>query len=896
MQGALVDPMAATILVMLALLCLGPLKAQCALSSARTTTPAKTSAVTPGQDGAVLSGVQLNPARYPYIFRNESVVSVYNSVTGPVSVPDPYRWLEDTSSKPTRDFLQAQKDVYDSWSYAKVNGRSAGDYAVRNTLANLTIPAPTCPTGFATDSVSGSTGSVIFEDPFFFLTTDDGGYIYFDYLSLGYPPGTSVVVSYYAVNLNMTWMAVGLYNGASDWVDCQILSINTTSREATYQNETLSKLAFYAMQPTWTPDGQSLLYQWYPHGSNASLEARGLNSTGVSDSEPALMVHRVKTQQSSDLCLLKFPGHPSWFLNGLYFSEDGSYLVATISKSTPSGKKIWALSIPQLPKNNITGSIDFSGFDLNAGNHSSLPWLKVVDDDFLNDYSVYDVDGNVWTVWTNYNAPNYMIVLMDVTQRPPQENWTVLVAQDPQRVLSLMSDGFKDDTLLLSYRKGLEKILQIRNITDGHIIGEYAPPSNASLGGSITKLCTAPNKDDFYFVYSTFDNPGILYRAPITGNRTFFVKQAALPSPYNATSLVTLVHYILSKDGQVDIPLLLLTQNGTANGSTSNPTLLYGYGGQNVVKETQYEAGAATFVYGYGGIYAKCLPRGGGDLGWDWWLSAHTVNKSKTADDFISCAQYLLDNNYTTSDNLVIEGASNGGLLMGMAVTKAPGLFAGVLAGSGIYDVLRLAELGEASAQAELGDPSQPDEVAAMLEYAPLLNIRQPNGTRQYPAMLITVGTADDRVNPAQSYKFVAQLQGTLTRGFDSPQRNPIVLRAREGYGHIGNSDRWTSLLFAAKTVNATWQLPIRSLGTLPDLWGNSDGSMCSQSCKISARHTPTAVTPTTTTPCAGRDTLSGGSIASIAIGLACTVAAVYHLIVLRSRRSKAQGEPATGP
>ena len=160
----------------------------------------------PGLDGAVLSGVQLNPARYPYIYRNESVVSVYSSVTGPVSVPDPYRWLEDTSSKPTRDsefltqlsrpmphsqlscfevvslqqqglslgewsphfcswrccaVLQAQKDVYDSWSYAKVNGRSAGDYAVRNTLANLTIPAPTCPTGFATDSVSGSTGSVM---------------------------------------------------------------------------------------------------------------------------------------------------------------------------------------------------------------------------------------------------------------------------------------------------------------------------------------------------------------------------------------------------------------------------------------------------------------------------------------------------------------------------------------------------------------------------------------------------------------------------------------------------------------------------------------------------------------------------------------------------------------
>jgi prolyl oligopeptidase len=231
-----------------------------------------------------------------------------------------------------------------------------------------------------------------------------------------------------------------------------------------------------------------------------------------------------------------------------------------------------------------------------------------------------------------------------------------------------------------------------------------------------------------------------------------------------------------SKDG-TRIPMILVGKKGwQQNGA--NPTILYGYGGFNIAQSPNFSVSTIAWLE-MGGLYAVANLRGGGEYGREWHEAGMLANKQNVFDDFLSAAQWLIDNKYTSSEKLAIRGGSNGGLLVGAAITQRPDLFAAAVPAVGVMDMLRFHKftIGWAWVN-EYGSSDDPAQFQNLLKYSPLQNIKP--GTK-YPATLVTTGDHDDRVVPAHSFKFAAKLQ--TAQAADKPVLIRIETRAGHGAG-----------------------------------------------------------------------------------------------------------------
>jgi prolyl oligopeptidase len=247
-------------------------------------------------------------------------------------------------------------------------------------------------------------------------------------------------------------------------------------------------------------------------------------------------------------------------------------------------------------------------------------------------------------------------------------------------------------------------------------------------------------------------------------------------SPVDFGDIEVKREFAKSKDG-TEVPLTILSKKGVKLDGT-NPTLLYGYGGYSISLTPRFMADVHLWLE-HGGVYAVANLRGGGEFGESWHLAGNLTKKQNVFDDFIGCAQYLIDNKYTNHDKLAIEGGSNGGLLMGAALTQRPDLFKAVVSHVGIYDMLRVeTDSNGAFNVTEFGTVKDPAQFAALYTYSPLHNIKDGGA---YPAILILTGANDGRVNPYHSKKMAARLQAV--------SKNPVLLRVTFDGGHgIGRS------------------------------------------------------------------------------------------------------------
>jgi prolyl oligopeptidase len=250
-------------------------------------------------------------------------------------------------------------------------------------------------------------------------------------------------------------------------------------------------------------------------------------------------------------------------------------------------------------------------------------------------------------------------------------------------------------------------------------------------------------------------------------------------SPYNFDDAEVVREFAVSKDG-TRVPLNIIRRKGTKLDG-SNPTLLYGYGGYGVSEKPFFAGSMARVFLDQGGVYVLANIRGGGEYGQEWHKAGNLTHKQNVFDDFIACAQDLIDRKYTSPAHLAIMGGSNGGLLMGAALTQRPDLFRAVVSFVGIYDMLRV-ELdpnGEFNTT-EFGTVKNRDQFQALYAYSPYHHVK--DGT-VYPAVLFLTGENDHRVNPLHSRKMTARLQAA--NGSNHPISNhPILLRTSSNSGH----------------------------------------------------------------------------------------------------------------
>jgi len=379
--------------------------------------------------------------------------------------------------------------------------------------------------------------------------------------------------------------------------------------------------------------------------------------------------------------------------------------------------------------------------------------------------SFLEFAGDRAIVKTNLDAPNGRIVEVDL-RHPEPAKWRVIVPETKDAIEHWALAGGR---VVVGYLHDVAARVVVHAL-DGTREGEIAMPSI----GALTGISGQWESDEIFVGFTSYTTPVTTLRASV---KTREVSTWWAPSvPFDSSAFETEQVWVTSKDG-TRVPMFVVHKKGLARDG-ARPTLLYGYGGFNV-SETPYFASSIAWWIENGGVYVVPNLRGGGEYGEKWHRAGMLEKKQNVFDDFIASAEWLVANHYTSASRLAIRGGSNGGLLVGAALTQRPELFRAVLCEYPDLDMIGYYRFKNNNPPAllEYGDASKPDEFKFLLAYSPYQKVT--SGV-QYPAVLITTGDEDTRVPPLQARKMVARLQAATASG------RPIAILYDTKSGHAG--------------------------------------------------------------------------------------------------------------
>jgi|TARA_B110000046_G_scaffold145764_1_gene152975 prolyl oligopeptidase len=519
-----------------------------------------------------------------------------------------------------------------------------------------------------------------------------------------------------------TMLAYSISEGGSDWR--KIITISTETKELV--EDTIVDVKFSGVSWSYN-DG--FYYSSYdkPEGSELS---------GKTD-QHKLYFHKLGTSQEKDeLIFGGTPDQKNRYIRG-YVSDDDRFLIIDAAKRT-SGNKLFIKDL----KNSSE--------------------IKTIVNDYNSNTSLIDNLGNKLFLVTDHNSPNNRMVTVDFDNLN-KSNWKDFIAESDFVISLSKAGGFFFAKYMID---AISKVYQYDY--NGNLLREINLPGIGTASGFSAKN----NQKELYFSFSNYYTPATTYKLNIkSGIYQEFWKPSIdfISSDYKSEQI-----FYSSKDG-TKVPMIITYKKGIElNGK--NPTILYGYGGFNISRTPGFSVANAVWME-QGGVYAVPNIRGGGEYGKKWHDAGVQTNKQNVFDDFIAAAEYLIKNNFTSRDFLAIRGGSNGGLLVGATMTQRPDLIKVALPAVGVLDMLRYHKFTAGAGWAyDYGTSEQSEEMFNYLKgYSPIHNV---NKNTIYPATLITTGDHDDRVVPAHSFKFAAELQEK-----DSGL-NPILIRIETNAGH----------------------------------------------------------------------------------------------------------------
>jgi prolyl oligopeptidase len=497
-------------------------------------------------------------------------------------------------------------------------------------------------------------------------------------------------------------VAYSISEGGSDWR--KVIVMDAISKQIL--GDTLKDIKFSGL--SWQ-DNEGFYYSSYDKPKGSELSAK--------TDHHKLYFHKLGTSQADDKVV--FGADIIRRYVGGYVTEDSRYLVVTAAISTTGNE----LYIKDLKKPG-------SKFLVIVGN-------------FDSDNYVIDNEGSKLFIVTNLKAPNKRIITVDA-EKPGVENWVDFIPETENVLDPAVGAGYFFAHYMVD---AISKVKQYDK--KGVLVRDITLPGIGTASGFGAK------KDDkeVYFTFTNYITPVTIYKLdPLTGASEVYKKPAVA---FNSEDYESEQVFYNSKDG-TRIPMIITYHKGTQmNGK--NPTILYGYGGFDISITPSFSIPTALWLQ-MGGIYAVPNIRGGGEYGEKWHLAGTKMNKQNVFDDFIAAGEYLIQNKYTSSDFLAVRGGSNGGLLIGAVMTQRPDLMKVALPAVGVMDMLRYHKFTAGAGWAS--DYGTSDDSKEMFEYiykySPDQNVRE--GVK-YPATLITTADHDDRVVPAHSFKFAALLQ-----------------------------------------------------------------------------------------------------------------------------------------
>ncbi|TXD81453.1 S9 family peptidase [Subsaximicrobium wynnwilliamsii] len=646
-------------------------------------------------------------------------VDTVNNYFG-VEVKDPYRWLEDDRSAETEAWVKAENET----TFEYLNKIPYRD-ALKERLSKL----------WNYEKI----GAPYKEGDYTYYSKNDGlqnQYVIYRYktgedpstASLFLDPNTfkedgTISLGGMSFSKDGKTLAYAISEGGSDWR--KILVMNAETKEIV--EDTLRDIKFSGM--SWYKN-EGFYYSSYDKPEGSELSAK--------TDQHKVFYHKLGTPQKEDQLI--YGGSADEKHRYIYgnVTEDNHYLILSPREST-SGNKL-------LIKDLTTPNSDF----------------QTILDNTESDSYIIENEGSKLFLVTNRNAPNQKIVTVDAAN-PAPENWVDFIPET-ENVLSPSSAG---GYFFANYMvDAVSKVLQYDY--DGKLVREVELPGIGSAGGFGAKK----EEKELYYSFTNYVTPGSIYKYDIAyGTSELFNKPAIDFNPEDYESKQV---FYKSKDG-TEIPMIITHKKGLElNGN--NPTILYGYGGFNISLTPSFSIANAIWME-QGGIYAVPNLRGGGEYGKAWHDAGTKMKKQNVFDDFIAAAEYLIDNKFTSSKYLAIRGGSNGGLLVGATMTQRPDLMQVALPAVGVLDMLRYHTFTSGAGWAY--DYGTSEDNKAMFEYlkgySPVHNVKE---DVQYPATLITTGDHDDRVVPAHSFKFAAELQAKQTG------TNPVLIRIETDAGH----------------------------------------------------------------------------------------------------------------
>ncbi|MGY8947583.1 MAG: prolyl oligopeptidase family serine peptidase, partial [Flavobacteriales bacterium] len=633
-------------------------------------------------------------------------------------VVDNYRWLEDDRSEETADWVTAQNDV--TFDYLdKIPFREQLKERLTGLWNYEKIGTPFKEGKYTyfykNDGLQNQ--YVIYR----YADKIENAEVFLDPNSFSEDGTTSLAGLSFSKNSSLA--AYSISEGGSDWR--RVLVMNSETKEII--EDTINDLKFSGIQ--WKGN-EGFYYSSYDKPEGSELSAK--------TDQHKLYFHKIKTPQSEDVVVFGGVESEKNRYVGAQVTEDDAYLIVSASESTSGNKLLFK--------------------DLRKANSP----LVLLTDGYENDHYLLDSDGDRLFIVTNFNAPNQKVVEANAS-KPEQEHWKDFIPETDYVLSPSSGSGFFFAEYMVD---AISKIHQYDS--KGTNLGEVSLPGVGSVSGF------SGEKEDaiLYYRFTNYANPSSIYAYnPLTQKSELYWNP---PIDFDPSMYESKQVFYESKDS-TKVPMIITYKKGIElNGK--NPTILYGYGGFNISLTPSFSIPNAVWME-QGGVYAVPNLRGGGEYGKAWHNAGTKLQKQNVFDDFIAAAEYLIAEKYTSSEYLAIRGGSNGGLLVGATMTQRPDLMRVALPAVGVLDMLRYHTFTAGAGWAyDYGTAEDSKEMFDYLKgYSPVHNVKA--GT-SYPATLITTGDHDDRVVPAHSFKFTAELQDK------HEGKNPVMIRIETNAGH----------------------------------------------------------------------------------------------------------------
>jgi len=659
-----------------------------------------------------------------YAYASEQKLNYPESKQGDVSdiyfgtkIADPFRWLEDDRSKETGIWVKAQNQL--TQSYLKkipYRDKLATQLRERINYAKVSSPFKEGKYTYYYKNDGLQNHSVLYRQQ-----GKQKAEVFLDPNTFSEDATTSL--SDIAFSHDGKLAAYAISEGGSDWR--KIIVIDTETMKVL--GDPIVNVKFSGL--SWFKN-EGFYYSSYDKPKNSQLSEK--------TDQHKLYYHKIGTPQSADSLIFGGTQEEKRRYVGGYVTEDNRYLMVTGANSTSGNDlRIKDLSKPENP-------------------------LIIVQADMNSDSWVINNDGQRLFIYTNLDAPNKKLVEVNATA-PSTKNWKDLIPEQ-DNVLSVSTGG---GSLFAEYMiDATSKIFQYNY--DGKLQREIELPGL----GSASTLSGKRDQAELYYSFSNYITPKTIFTLNAkSGKSKVYRKSGAV---FDSKQYVSKQVFYLSSDG-TKVPMTITHKKGLKLGAKT-PTILYGYGGFDISLTPNFKMTTAAWLEN-NGVYAVANLRGGGEYGKAWHDAGRLMNKQNVFDDFIAAAEYLIKNNITSADYLAASGRSNGGLLVAAAMTQRPDLFRVALPQVGVLDMLRYHTFTSGAGWAhDYGTSEQSKEMFDYLNnYSPLHNVK--SGVN-YPSTMITTADHDDRVVPAHSFKFAAELQ-TKHSG-----NKPTVIRIDTKAGH----------------------------------------------------------------------------------------------------------------